>query len=93
MMGTWAEAHVPGLSSEEMDQYEALLNAETIDIFNYVTGKAEAPEAIKSPLLDRLQVGPVAAAAHTPLAGTRLQLARFTLNSLISNWRCVYGRG
>ena len=22
-----------------MDQYEAILNAETIDIFNYVTGK------------------------------------------------------
>ena len=38
-MGTWATEHVPLLNAAELDQYEALLNQETIDIFNFVTGK------------------------------------------------------
>ena len=46
-----------------MDQYEAVLNADTIDIFNYVTGKAEAPAALQGPMLSRLQ----AWAASKPL--------------------------
>ena len=65
-MGTWATQHVPQLSTEEMDQYEDILNAETIDIFNYVTGKEEPPRALRTPLLTRLQVW----AAANPLGST-----------------------
>ena len=46
LLGSWAEKNIMKLSSEELDQYEALLNQETIDIFNYVTGKENAPQVI-----------------------------------------------
>uniref|UniRef100_A0A7S2R8F6 FAD assembly factor SdhE n=1 Tax=Rhizochromulina marina TaxID=1034831 RepID=A0A7S2R8F6_9STRA len=55
LMGTWAVEHVPSLSSEELDQYEALLNRETIDIFNIVTGKDVPPPEVESPLLKKIQ--------------------------------------
>ena len=54
-MGTWAVENVPSLSIQEMDQYEAILNQETIDIFNFVTGKDEAPAELHGAVLDRLQ--------------------------------------
>ena len=55
LMGTWAVENVPTLTVAEMDEYEAILNQETIDIFNFVTGKDEAPEEIQGAVLDRLQ--------------------------------------
>ena len=55
LMGTFAVEHVPTLTTEELDEYEAILNQETIDIFNFVTGKDEAPEEIQGAVLDRLQ--------------------------------------
>ena len=39
LLGSWAVLHVPSLSMEELDEYEIILNEETIDVFNYVTGK------------------------------------------------------
>lgn len=39
LLGSWAVLHVPSLSIEELDEYEIILNEETIDVFNYVTGK------------------------------------------------------
>ena len=55
LMGTWAVENVPSLSIQEMDEYEAILNQETIDIFNFVTGKDEAPPELHGAVLDRLQ--------------------------------------
>jgi len=39
LLGSWAVLHVPSLSNNELDEYEIILNEETIDVFNYVTGK------------------------------------------------------
>ena len=47
-MGTWAEEHVHSLCEEEMDQYEDILNQETIDIFNFVTGKEVSKARVSS---------------------------------------------
>lgn len=55
LMGTWAVTHVPSLSLAEMDQYEALLNQETIDIFNFVTGKEDPPAELQGPVLEKLR--------------------------------------
>ena len=55
LMGTWAVENVPTLTVAEMDEYEAILNQETIDILNFVTGKDEAPEEIRGAVLDGLQ--------------------------------------
>lgn len=56
LLGTWAEKNVPGLSSSEMDSYEDILNLETVDIFNFVTGNAEPPSFVDTLMLARLQV-------------------------------------
>lgn len=48
LMGSWAAKNVPHLTTEEMDDYEAILNEETIDIFNFVSGKDPLPDRLKS---------------------------------------------
>lgn len=58
LLGTWAEKNVPGLSLAEMDSYEDILNLETVDIFNFVTGNAEPPAFVDTPMMARLQVKP-----------------------------------
>jgi succinate dehydrogenase flavin-adding protein (antitoxin of CptAB toxin-antitoxin module) len=37
LLGSWAESNVMQLTREEMDDYESILNCETVDIFNYVS--------------------------------------------------------
>lgn len=56
MLGTWAEKNVAGLSVAEMDSYEDILNLETVDIFNFVTGNADPPAFVDTPMMARLQV-------------------------------------
>ena len=47
LMGSWAVANVPNLSEQELDEYEVLLKEETIDIYNYVSGKDELPPHLR----------------------------------------------
>ena len=54
-MGTFAVAHVPTMSAAEMDEYEAILNQETIDIFEYVTAKKAPPADIDTGMMRNLQ--------------------------------------
>lgn len=56
MLGTWAEKNVAGLSTADMDRYEDILNLETVDIFNFITGNAEPPAFVDTPMMARLQV-------------------------------------
>lgn len=56
LLGSWAAQHVPRLTTAELDEYETLLNQETIDIFQIVNGQKEAPpELVGSQVLARLQ--------------------------------------
>lgn len=56
LLGSWAAQHVSGLSPAELDEYEALLNQETIDIFQIVNGQQSPPrELAGSKVLARLQ--------------------------------------
>ncbi len=54
-MGAWAEAHLAGLNDQELREYEAILNLETIDLYNLATGK-EAPGATPPPGLENSRV-------------------------------------
>ena len=57
-----AAEHVQGLTVAELDEYEALLNQETIDIFQIVNGQQEPPPELKgSQILARLQAYAAAA--------------------------------
>jgi succinate dehydrogenase assembly factor 2 len=43
LLGSYAAVHVNGMSTAELDEFEAILKEETIDTFNFVTGKAPLP--------------------------------------------------
>ncbi|CAN0084847.1 unnamed protein product, partial [Ectocarpus sp. 4 AP-2014] len=55
LLGTWAERNVAGLSAADMDSYEDILNLETVDIFNFITGNADPPAFVDTLMLERLQ--------------------------------------
>lgn len=47
LLGSWAVKNVPTLTEQELDEYELLLKEETIDIFNYISGKDTLPDHLK----------------------------------------------
>mmetsp|Transcript_10570 Transcript_10570/g.16024 ORF Transcript_10570/g.16024 Transcript_10570/m.16024 type:complete len:170 (+) Transcript_10570:74-583(+) len=48
LMGSWAVEHVPKLSKEQLDEYEMLLQEETIDIYNYISKKDPLPPHLEN---------------------------------------------
>ncbi|RHY61416.1 hypothetical protein DYB38_001681 [Aphanomyces astaci] len=48
LMGRWASENVWTLTVDELQQYEDILNRETIDIFNFISGKDAIPEVFIS---------------------------------------------
>jgi succinate dehydrogenase assembly factor 2 len=48
LLGTWASENVPNLSAKELDEFEAFVNAETIDIYNIVTLRLDVPDEWKT---------------------------------------------
>ena len=56
LLGSWAAENVFSLSEEEMDEYEDILNQETIDIFNLVNKKIDPiPSHLDTKIMKRLQ--------------------------------------
>lgn len=56
LLGSWAAEHVFTLTVAECDEYEKLLNQETIDIFNIINGAMPPPVELEgSKILKRLQ--------------------------------------
>ncbi len=54
-MGTFADKHIASLTSSQLREYESILNRETLDLFNMVTGRMEVPKELKGPVMDMLQ--------------------------------------
>jgi succinate dehydrogenase flavin-adding protein (antitoxin of CptAB toxin-antitoxin module) len=55
LLGTWASENVPQLSAIELDEFEAFVNLETIDIYNVITLRIDIPEDIRSGVVERIQ--------------------------------------
>ncbi|ETV76681.1 hypothetical protein H257_09161 [Aphanomyces astaci] len=55
LMGRWASENVWTLTADELQQYEDILNRETIDIFNFISGKDAIPEEVNTPVMKRIQ--------------------------------------
>jgi len=59
LLGTWAHENVHALNEAELDQYEAFVNLETIDIYNVITLRLDVPEDMKTPdgngVVERIQ--------------------------------------
>lgn len=54
IMGTFAEQNVPGFLEEELEIYEEILNHSDPDLYNWITGKEEAPANLMNSVLERL---------------------------------------
>ncbi len=50
-MGAWADKYLATLPEADLAAYEAILNRETIDLYNYATGKAAVPPEIDGPVM------------------------------------------
>lgn len=44
VLGSWAHKHVPELSEQGLQEFEAILKLETMDVFEWLTGRAAVPE-------------------------------------------------
>jgi succinate dehydrogenase flavin-adding protein (antitoxin of CptAB toxin-antitoxin module) len=56
LMGSWAVKYVPSLNEQQLDEYEVILNEETIDVFNFITGKDKLPPHLENlPLMREIQ--------------------------------------
>ena len=54
LLGQFARAHIASFDAAELAQYERLLAAGDVDIFDWVTGQAEVPPEADTPVLRKL---------------------------------------
>ena len=55
MFGDFAKDHLAGMSDDEVQELEALLQNNDLDLFKWVLGKAPVPPEWDTPLMKRLQ--------------------------------------
>ena len=48
LLGKWASEHVPSLNVAELDEYDAVLKEETINVYNYLSGKDPLPPHLQN---------------------------------------------
>jgi succinate dehydrogenase assembly factor 2 len=68
LLGTWAMEYADKLTTQEMDEYELLLEEETIDIFNFVSGKDPLPPHLADlGIIKKLQKYAFSAQINSPM--------------------------
>ena len=55
LLGTFATRFVPSRTQEELDEYELILNQETLDIFNFIIERDPLPEELDTPVMQTLR--------------------------------------
>jgi succinate dehydrogenase assembly factor 2 len=55
LMGAFADAHLGAMGEAELREYERLLNRETLDVYNMVTGKDAPPPELSGPVLEQVK--------------------------------------
>ena len=55
LLGQFARAEVPGFDEIELRQFEELLQSSDPDLWLWLTGRADPPEALDTPILTRLR--------------------------------------
>jgi len=66
ILGSFADAHLAGLSTADLDAFEALMEAPEQDVYGWIAQTLPVPAAHLTPLMARLQ-------AHTVPVRTRLE--------------------
>ncbi len=54
ILGSFANAYVPGFSKEELEDYDQLLQNPDPDLYNWITGREEVPTEEQSPVMTQL---------------------------------------
>lgn len=54
LIGSFAKEHIPNFSEEQLNQFEAIMERSDPDIYNWMTGREEAPEELKGDVMDLL---------------------------------------
>ena len=55
IMGRFADAHAATLDADEIDQFEALMEAPDTEVFHWVSGAKPTPGNYETPLLQRIR--------------------------------------
>ena len=55
LLGHFAKKHLPNLTNEQLDMFEALLEAGDPSIFAWVRGDEQVPAEFDSPVLDMIK--------------------------------------
>lgn len=54
LLGSFADAHVPGFTDAELAEYEILLTQSDPELYGWISGAALPPANLLSPLLEKL---------------------------------------
>jgi antitoxin CptB len=55
ILGRFTDAEIEGFSETELDLFEALIEAPDTDLYEWVTGRSEAPPDLDTDILRRLR--------------------------------------
>lgn len=55
ILGHFADTLLEGLTPDELDQYEALIEAEDTSLYNWITGREVTPTEFDTDLLTRIR--------------------------------------
>ena len=54
ILGSFANAHIPGFAPEELDQYDDLLQNSDPDLYNWLTGREPVPANLLTPVMEKV---------------------------------------
>lgn len=55
LLGSFANRHVPEFSEDQLGDFDRLLEENDPNLYNWITGKEEPPEELKTQVLDVLK--------------------------------------
>jgi antitoxin CptB len=55
ILGSFADAHLEQLSEAQLDTFEALIDQQDHDIYGWINGSLDTPEAFESDVLDLIR--------------------------------------
>ena len=55
LLGSWASEYVMTLNEEQLVQYEAILNQETLDIYNFIIERDDVPPELETEVMQMLR--------------------------------------
>jgi antitoxin CptB len=55
ILGAFADAHLAAMRAEELDAFETLIDQPDHDLYDWIIGRDEAPDAFRGDMLDRIR--------------------------------------